>query len=225
MMGGGQQATGMAEGRQRRTTRGRSRPGGSGRGPPRRAESASAAAQVSDLPTPGQHHTSNLWKLTLGSIGVVYGDIGTSPIYAMRESLRATAEATGGPLQRGEVIGVISLLIWSLIVVVTFKVLHLRAPRGQSRRRGDPVLGRLGAAGFGTSAGLAPGARDGGGRAFPRRRDDHAGDFRPLGRRRGEPSHPGVRLAFTIPVTLLIVAGLFFLQRWGTAAVSRLFGP
>src|SRR5687767_9400955 len=54
-------------------------------------ESAVAAAQVSDLPTPGQHHTGNLWTLTLGAVGVVYGDIGTSPLYAMRESLHAAS--------------------------------------------------------------------------------------------------------------------------------------
>ncbi len=188
------------------------------------SESASAAAQVSDLPTPGQHHTGSLWKLTLGSIGVVYGDIGTSPIYAMRESLRATAEATGGPLQRGEVIGVISLLLWSLIVVVTFKYFTF-VLRADNRGEGGTLslvalvqqaLGRrpVWLLGLGM-AGLAL----------------FLGDAMITPAISVLSAVEGVSLVtqafdrFTVPVTLLIVAGLFLLQRWGTAAVSRLFGP
>jgi len=77
------------------------------------------------MTTPGQDpaehaaafsHTipRSYWKLMLGAIGVVYGDIGTSPLYAMRESL-AYAAADG--LERAEVIGLCSLLLWSLIVI------------------------------------------------------------------------------------------------------------
>jgi len=57
--------------------------------------------------------------LALGSIGVVYGDIGTSPLYAMRESLHHYAH--GGPIDPGAVYGVISLFIWALLLVVTVK--------------------------------------------------------------------------------------------------------
>ena len=64
--------------------------------------------------TPAGH--GGFWKLTLGSIGVVYGDIGTSPLYAMRESLHA---ASRDGLTRDDVIGVISLLIWTLTLIVT----------------------------------------------------------------------------------------------------------
>ena len=56
--------------------------------------------------------------LTLGAIGVVYGDIGTSPIYAFREALRATGVARPGT---AEVLGILSLLIWSLVLIVTVK--------------------------------------------------------------------------------------------------------
>src|SRR4028119_365438 len=91
-------------------------------GPQTPGEAAAAAAHPSDLPTAGQHHTGSLWKLTLGSVGVVYGDIGTSPIYAMRESLHA---ASGDGLTRADVIGVISLLIWALITIVSFKYVAL----------------------------------------------------------------------------------------------------
>src|SRR5262245_52652187 len=57
--------------------------------------------------------------LTIGSVGVVYGDIGTSPLYALREA--ANAAAAGGTLTRDAVLGVLSLIIWALIVVVTLK--------------------------------------------------------------------------------------------------------
>ena len=65
--------------------------------------------------------------MTLGSVGVVYGDIGTSPLYAFREAAKAAAES--GPVTRETVLGVLSMILWSLIVVVTVKyvVVLLRA--------------------------------------------------------------------------------------------------
>src|SRR5581483_981448 len=56
--------------------------------------------------------------LAIGSIGVVYGDIGTSPLYAFRESARA---ATGGAITEPAILGVLSLIFWALMVVVTLK--------------------------------------------------------------------------------------------------------
>ncbi len=56
--------------------------------------------------------------LAVGSVGVVYGDIGTSPLYALKESLHHAAE---DGLTRLEVIGIVSLLIWAVVVVVTLK--------------------------------------------------------------------------------------------------------
>src|SRR5579872_7451631 len=79
---------------------------------------------------------AGLLALALGSLGVVYGDIGTSPLYAFREAIRAAAgghEAalrTGeAELARGNVLGVLSLILWALIVTVTLKyvVILLRA--------------------------------------------------------------------------------------------------
>ena len=68
------------------------------------------------------------WALTFGSIGVVYGDIGTSPLYALREAVLA-AGGSYGAVTEAAVFGVLSLIFWSLIVVVTLKyvVLLLRA--------------------------------------------------------------------------------------------------
>ncbi len=184
-------------------------------------ESAAAAAQGSDLPTPGQHHTGNLWKLTLGSIGVVYGDIGTSPLYAMRESLHATASGGRNP---ADVIGVISLLIWTLILIVSFKyvVLILRADnRGeggtlslvalvQQALARRPVwligLGMVGISLFFGDAIITPA-------------------ISVLSAVEGLKLVTPAFERYVIPVTLVIIAGLFFVQRWGTGAVSAFFGP
>src|SRR5262244_3607901 len=71
--------------------------------------------------------TSGFWALTLGSIGVVFGDIGTSPLYAFREAVAGAAH--GQPVTRIMVLGVLSLILWALFTVVTAKyvLLLLRA--------------------------------------------------------------------------------------------------
>src|SRR4051812_11295243 len=94
---------------------------------PGHADSAAPEASLPDA-----HGKANFWTLTLGAIGVVYGDIGTSPLYAMRETIAA---ATGGhhgtpvPMTRELVIGILSLLLWALVLTVTIKyvILLLRA--------------------------------------------------------------------------------------------------
>ena len=80
---------------------------------------ASMAAEADAAP-------ADFWKLVLGSVGVVYGDIGTSPLYALREGLRAAGR---DGLAEVEVIGIVSLLLWTLTLIVTLKyvVLILRA--------------------------------------------------------------------------------------------------
>src|SRR5262245_29364579 len=73
------------------------------------------------------HTGGAFWALTIGSIGVVYGDIGTSPLYAMREAVNAASP--DGVIVRDAVLGVLSLILWALIVTVTLKyvVILLRA--------------------------------------------------------------------------------------------------
>src|SRR3974390_2333805 len=73
------------------------------------------------------HSTAGFAALTLGSIGVVYGDIGTSPLYALREAV--VAASSGGEATPLAVMGVTSLILWALIIVVTLKyvVILLRA--------------------------------------------------------------------------------------------------
>src|SRR5438045_5012185 len=68
-------------------------------------------------------HPTSFWALTIGSIGVVYGDIGTSPLYAFREAVLAAQGA--GPITRELVLGILSLIVWSLIIVVTLKYIVL----------------------------------------------------------------------------------------------------
>jgi len=165
---------------------------------------------------------SRFWALTLGSIGVVYGDIGTSPLYAFREAL--TAAAAGGAVTRGIVLGVLSMVLWSRIIVVTLKyiVILLRADNNGEGgtlsltalafralgRRAPAVLtvGVIGAAMFYGSSFITPAlsvmsAIEGLRVATPA--------FEPL----------------VLPLTLVILVALFSVQSRGTAKVSTFFGP
>jgi len=88
-------------------------------------------SQSVSVPDPAQpdsthaasHSPARIWTLALGSIGVVYGDIGTSPLYALKESLAAAT--AGGPLGETMVIGVMSLMLWALTIIVTLKYVLL----------------------------------------------------------------------------------------------------
>src|SRR5262245_24271012 len=85
-----------------------------------------ATARRGETPAKANGRTT-FWALTIGSVGVVYGDIGTSPLYALREAVNAAS--AGGTVTRTAVLGVLSLILWALIVVVTLKyvVILLRA--------------------------------------------------------------------------------------------------
>ena len=81
---------------------------------------------LADAPAEPRTHASFV-ALTIGSIGVVYGDIGTSPLYAFREAVHAASH--GAAPTRDIVLGVLSLIVWALLIVVTAKyvLLLLRA--------------------------------------------------------------------------------------------------
>ena len=64
---------------------------------------------------------AGFWGLTLGSIGVVYGDIGTSPLYALREAVVAASGTNHEAVPRETILGVVSLILWALFVIVTLK--------------------------------------------------------------------------------------------------------
>jgi len=162
--------------------------------------------------------------LTLGAIGVVYGDIGTSPLYTMKEIF---SPATGVPLDAAHVIGAVSVIFWGLMMIVTLKyvVLILRASnRGEG---GIMALTALAA----NAAGKTPGRRTAllltgvlGAALF-------YGDsvitpaISVLSAVEGlEVVAPGLK-PYVLPISVAVLVGLFLVQRHGTGIVGKLFGP
>ncbi|WP_414524598.1 potassium transporter Kup [Pseudochelatococcus sp. G4_1912] len=167
--------------------------------------------------TPGRLRT-----LMFGAVGVVFGDIGTSPLYALRESVLAAS--SGGELLRSSVVGVLSLILWTLILVVTCKyvLILLRADnKGEGgtltlvaltqrlmgkNRRVIVLIGMLGAALFYGDSIIAPAMSV-------------------------LSAVEGVKLAtpaldhYVVPITVAILVALFVSQRYGTARVAAFFGP
>ena len=188
-----------------------------------------------DLTLPPQHADphpqadptgSRLRGLTLLALGVVYGDIGTSPLYAIRECFKPEHGLTVTP---ANVYGILSLIVWALIIVVSIKyivfilradnqgeggelallalILQKQRREGDSRRRAIIiVLGLIGAAllygdGLITPAMSVLGATEG---------------LKVITPRFG---------VFVVPATLIILFALFLVQKKGTAKVGRVFGP
>jgi KUP system potassium uptake protein len=162
--------------------------------------------------------------LTLGALGVVYGDIGTSPLYTIKEVFNPEI---GIPLDAQHLIGAVSVIFWGLMLVVTLKyvLLILRADnRGEGgimaltalavqaaggtprRRHGLLLVGVLGAALFYGDSIITPA-------------------ISVLSAVEGlEVATPALK-PYVLPVSLAILVGLFAVQRFGTGLVGRLFGP
>ena len=174
---------------------------------------------------PSSHVPSaRLSVLALGAIGVVFGDIGTSPLYAFREALAQAGTGIGSD----DIIGVLSLAIWALILVVTVKyvlflmradnngeggVLALMAlAQGAVRKRSTLVLvlGAAGAALFYGDAIITP-------------------SLSVLSAVEGLKTVPGIGTLATenriVGATIVILLALFAVQSRGTASVAKLFGP
>src|SRR6476659_9580040 len=100
----------------------------------------------------GSRGTRRFWGLALGSIGVVYGDIGTSPLYAFKESVKAAA--AGGAVTPDMVLGVLSLILWALIVIVTLKYIVLMLRADNNGEGGTLTLLALAQGAMGRKAGL-----------------------------------------------------------------------
>jgi KUP system potassium uptake protein len=192
------------------------------------ADSVSAPVE-SEIPAvdDAEPHTGRFWGLALGSIGVVYGDIGTSPLYAFREAIVAASPGGTDEVTRATVLGVLSLILWALIVIVTLKyvVILLRADNNgeggtltlmalasravgrQSRAVGVVALfGIISAALFYGDAVITPAlsvlsAIEGIDVATPAFHD------------------------YVVPLTVVILVVLFAFQSRGTAKVAALFGP
>lgn len=165
-----------------------------------------------------------LFTLSLGALGVVYGDIGTSPLYAMRECFHGPHAIAATPVN---IMGVLSLVFWALILVISVKYLTfvLQADnRGEggilaltalatpikilskSERWSLVVLGIFGAAllygdGMITPAISVLSAVEGLNVATP------------------------IFASYVIPITIVILIGLFLIQSRGTAGIGKIFGP
>ena len=124
---------------------------------------------------------SGSWRS--GSIGVVFGDIGTSPLYALQTALGQFKESAARP---AEVIGVVSLIIWALLIVVTAKYVLFLMQADNKGEGGILSLMALAQRALGRRTTIAFRARRRRRGAVFRRRDDHAGDFGPLRARRTE---------------------------------------
>ena len=103
------------------------------------------APTIGEKPVSGA--TASFLTLTLGSIGVVFGDIGTSPLYAFREAVVA-ATATG-VVSRVAVLGVLSLILWALIIVVTCKYVLILLRADNNGEGGTLSLTALASRAFG----------------------------------------------------------------------------
>jgi KUP system potassium uptake protein len=162
--------------------------------------------------------------LSLAALGVVYGDIGTSPLYAIRECFHGPHAVSATP---GNILGVLSLIFWSLILVVTVKylvfvvradnhgeggILSLAAlstpisPSGRSEKWILIVIGIFGASLLYGDGVLTPAISI-------------------LGAMEGLTVATPVLTPFIIPFTVAILVALFMIQSRGTAGIGKIFGP
>jgi KUP system potassium uptake protein len=164
--------------------------------------------------------------LALGSAGVVYGDIGTSPLYAFKESIAHLSHA-GGRLAQGDVVGVVSLMLWTLMVIVTLKYVTILM-RFDNRGEGGTlslmalvqkaggraagailIIGMVGAGMFFGDAILTPAVSV-------------------LSAVEGLEVVQGLsgRINSFVPlIALVLLVGLFVVQKRGAGGVGRWFGP
>ncbi|HEY1059454.1 MAG TPA: potassium transporter Kup [Limnobacter sp.] len=186
---------------------------------------ASTAAPHS-TPTHAGHqaHKQGLAALTLAAIGIVYGDIGTSPLYTVKEVF---ADHTGLALIDQNILGAVSTIFWALILIVTLKyvILILRADnegeggslaltalasnavrRRVKLRNTLLVLGIFGATMFYGDSVITPA-------------------ISVIGAMEGlTVLNPDLSVAI-VPLSLVVILGLFFVQQWGTQKIGKLFGP
>lgn len=198
--------------------------------PSQPAPSSQTPSTPKDRPAPGaEAHAhapkGSFWALVVGCIGVVYGDIGTSPIYAFRESIAHVARDT---VQVPEVLGVVSLVFWALMIVVSLKYvvivmqMHNKGEGGTlslmalaqgalGRRTGWLFLaGAVGASLFYGDAIITPAmsvlsAVEG------------LEAIKPL-------NDAGIG-RLVVPISIGILIGLFLIQSRGAGTIGRLFGP
>ncbi|WP_038973389.1 potassium transporter Kup [Bradyrhizobium genomosp. III] len=163
--------------------------------------------------------------MTMGALGVVYGDIGTSPLYALKEAAKAAAH--GGTLSHDAVLGIASLILWALLLIISLKyaLLILRADnRGEGgivallallhARHAEPgtwrahllVVGLVGAALLYGDGAITPA-------------------ISVLSAIEGLKVDAPSLAPAVVPVTVAILIGLFMMQKQGTGFIGRIFGP
>ena len=193
-----------------------------GNSAPSSSSNSRSAAQSSHAAHP--EHASRLGFLTLGAIGVVYGDIGTSPLYALRECFHGIHGVAPTP---DNVLGVLSLIFWSLTLIISIKyiifvmradnkgeggilaLLALVAQSADAKRKSRAMLVALGL--FGAAL------LYGDGMITPA--------ISVLGAVEGLQVATHIFEPYIVPITIFILVGLFMIQSHGTARVGLLFGP
>src|SRR5712692_3347749 len=174
-------------------------------------------------PASQQSSRRYLFVLSVGALGVVYGDIGTSPLYALRECFRPAHGVLPTP---ENILGTLSLIVWSLIVIISIKYLAL-VMRADNRGEGGilalmSLVGARGDAGkkrfILISLGLFGAALlYGDGMITPA--------ISVLSAIEGLEVATPVFSPFVVPITVIVLVILFLVQRFGTGWVGALFGP
>jgi KUP system potassium uptake protein len=196
---------------------------------------AEAKHQMSDASSKGgpAPSTANptgagrFWALALASVGVVFGDIGTSPLYAFKESIHHMTVAGDGVLKREDVIGVISLMVWSLIIVVTLKYVVMLTRLDNKGEGGTLSLMALVQKTIGKRTPLlflvaicSAGMFFGDALLTPAMSVLSAVEGLAV-----IPQLTGKVEPFILPIALVLLTGLFLIQKKGTSVVGRVFGP
>lgn len=161
---------------------------------------------------------STLSSLSLSALGIVYGDIGTSPLYALRESL------DGVPIDVGNVLGVLSLIFWSLILVISIKYLVILLCTDNDGEGGILALSSLikrtnnnPSKIFVIIAILGAGLMLGDGMLTPA--------ISVISALEGLNVVAPVLSSWILPLTCMVLLGLFFVQSYGTEKIGFVFGP
>ncbi len=187
--------------------------------------SGSEPARTEDGGNGHPEKQAGFWALAVGSVGVVYGDIGTSPLYAFRESMRAAARSGAG-VSEADVLGILSLIFWSLIIVVTLKYVVFLARADNNGEGGTLALmalvqravkhGRL--ASIVVVLGIVAAAL-------------FYGDALITPALSVMSAVEGLQVvaphlqSYVLPLSVVILVGLFMVQSRGTARVASFFGP
>src|SRR5712672_565196 len=188
------------------------------------SESAITAAETPAANGHGEaHSTAGFKALMLGSIGVVYGDIGTSPLYALREAVVA-ASGSAGTVSPQAVLGVLSLILWALIIVVTLKYVLILLRADNHGQGGTLALMALAQRALGNGAGAIVLLGIISGALF-------YGDAVITPALSVLSAIEGIKLVtaafepYVVPLTVVILFALFAVQSRGTARVGAFFGP